>query len=194
MCHHAPVLRRALLAVAVALGLALAGFFAPARVGWLSAAPAAADLLSASVATTPSGPSMPEGFVGVSFEVRAVHQYTGNNPLAIDPVLLNLLKGLAPDQQSIIRIGGNSTDASWWPLKGVIPPGGINYAITTGWLRTTKALAADLNAKLILGINLAAGRPAIAAAEGRAFMSGIGSKYIQAFEIGNEPDLYGAFP
>jgi hypothetical protein len=193
MCHHAPVLRRALLAVGVAFGLALAGFFAPARVGWLSATPAAADVLSASVATTPSGPSMPEGFVGVSFEVRAVHQYTGNNPLAIDPVLLNLLKGLAPDQQPIIRIGGNSTDGSWWPLKGVIPPGGIYYPITTGWLRTTKALAADLSAKLILGINLAAGRPAIAAAEGRAFMSGIGSKYIDALEIGNEPNLYPVF-
>jgi len=193
MCHHAPVLRRALLAVTVVFGCALAGFFAPVRLGWLSAAPAAADVLSASVATTPSGPSMPEGFVGVSFEVRAVHQYTGNNPLAIDPVLLNLLKGLAPDQQPIIRIGGNSTDDSWWPLKGMIPPGGIYYPITTGWLRTTQALAADLNAKLILGINLAAGRPAIAAAEGRAFVSGIGSKYIDALEIGNEPNLYPVF-
>jgi hypothetical protein len=193
MCHHAPVFRRALLAVAVALGFALAGFFAPARLGWLSAAPAAADLLSASVATTPSGPLMPEGFVGVSFETRAVHQYTGNNPLAIDPVLLNLLKGLAPDQQPIIRIGGDSTDDTWWPLKGVIPPGGIYYPLTTGWLRTTKALAADLDAKLILGVNLAAGRPAIAAAEGRAYLSGIGAKYIDALEIGNEPNLYPVF-
>jgi hypothetical protein len=193
MCHHAPVLRRALLAVAVALGLALAGLFAPVRLGWLSADSASADVLSASVATTPSGPSMPEGFVGVSFEVRAVHQYTGNNPLAIDPVLLNLLKGLAPDQQPIIRIGGNSTDGSWWPLQGMIPPGGIYYPITTGWLRTTKALAADLDAKLILGVNLAAGRPAIAAAEGRAYLSGIGAKYIDALEIGNEPNLYSVF-
>ena len=185
--------RRARLPVAVALGLALAGFFAPGGPGWLSAAPAAADVLSASVATTPSGPAMPEGFVGVSFEVRAVHQYTGNNPLAIDPVLLNLLKGLAPGQQPIIRIGGDSTDDSWWPLTGMIPPGGIYYPITTGWLRTTQALAADLNAKLILGINLAAGRPAIAAAEGRAFISGIGAKYIDALEVGNEPNLYPVF-
>jgi hypothetical protein len=183
VCHDAAVLvRRALPIMAAALAaLSL----------WATAA--RADVLSASVATTPSGPAMPEGFVGVSFEVRAVHQYTGNNPLAIDPVLLNLLKGLAPDQAPIIRIGGNSTDDSWWPLKGMIPPGGIYYPITTGWLRTTKALAADLNAKLILGINLAAGRPAIAAAEGRAFVSGIGSKYIDALEIGNEPNLYSGF-
>ena len=114
MCHDAAVpVRRALPIMAAALAaLSL----------WATAA--RADVLSASVATTPSGPAMPEGFVGVSFEFRAVHQYAGNNPLAIDPVLLNLLKGLAPDQQPIIRIGGNSTDDSWWPLKGMIPPGG----------------------------------------------------------------------
>lgn len=181
--------RRALIAAAAALGLALAGLCGPARL----VARAAADTLSATVAATPSGPSMPEGFVGVSFEFRAVHQYTGNDPLAIDPVLLNLLKGLTPDQQPVIRIGGNSTDQSWWPLRGVIPPGQINYPITTGWLRTTKALATDLNAKLILGVNLAAGRPAIAAAEARAYLSGIGRRNIEALEIGNEPNLYSAF-
>ena len=73
-------------------------------------------------------------------------------------------------------------------------PAGIYYRLTDGWLRVAHALAADLGAKLILGINLAAGRPAIAAAEGRALLAGIGRQYIQAFEIGNEPDLYGAFP
>jgi hypothetical protein len=193
MCHHAAVLRRVLLVAAAALVLALTGCLQPTRAGLASPAAADADTLSATVATTPSGPSMPEGFVGVSFEFRAVHQYAGNNPLAIDPVLLNLLKGVAPDQQPVIRIGGNSTDDSWWPLKGMIPPGGINYPITTGWLRTTKALAADLKAKLILGVNLAAGRPSIAAAEGRAYVSGIGRKYIEALEIGNEPNLYSVF-
>ena len=93
MCHHAPVLRRALLAVTVVFGLALAGFFAPARLGWLSAAPAAADLLSASVATTPSGPSMPEGFVGVSFEVRAGELYLPDVPG----------NGLAWDESAVAR-------------------------------------------------------------------------------------------
>ena len=75
----------------------------------------------------------------------------------------------------------------------MIPQGGIYYRLTKGWLRTTQALAADLNAKLILGINLASGRSAIAAAEGRAFMQGIGRKYIDALEIGNEPDLFPVF-
>jgi hypothetical protein len=154
---------------------------------------ASADTLSATVSTTPAGSSMPPGFVGVSFEYRAMHQYTGRDPRAINPVLLSLLQGLVPGQSPIIRIGGNSTDDTWWPIRGMIPQGGIYYRLTKGWLRTTQALASDLNAKLILGINLAAGRPAIAAAEGRAFVSGIGRRYIDELEIGNEPDLYPVF-
>ena len=137
---------------------------------------------------------MGDGFVGVSFEYRAMHQYTGRDPLAIDPALLGLVQGLAPGQSPVIRVGGDSTDGSWWPIRGMVPQGGIYYRITQGWLRTTRALAADLNARLILGINLASGRVAIAAAEGRTLVSAIGRRYIQALEIGNEPDLYGVFP
>ncbi|HEY3726353.1 MAG TPA: glycosyl hydrolase family 79 C-terminal domain-containing protein [Solirubrobacteraceae bacterium] len=180
----APVFRRrARIALVAALGLALAG-----------PAVARADLLSASVSATPTGQAMPPGFLGASFEYRALHQYTGRDPRAIDPVLVALLKGLAPGQAPIVRIGGNSADGTWWPIRGMIAPGGIYYRLTKGWMRTTQALATDLGAKLILDINLAAGRPAIAAAEGRALLAGVGRKLIDAFEIGNEPDLYGVFP
>jgi hypothetical protein len=175
--------RRACIAIVAAFGIALP---------W--AASARADLLTASVSATPAGQTMAPGFVGVSFEYRALHQYTGRDPRAIDPVLLGLLAGLAPGQSPVIRIGGDSTDGSWWPVRGMIPQGGIYYPITKGWIRTTQALAADLKAKLILGINLAAGRPAIAAAEGRALVDGIGRQYIDDLEIGNEPDLYSVFP
>ncbi len=184
VCHYARVLRRrARIAIVAALGLALS-------------APAAAhgDLLPASVSATPTGQAMAPGFLGVSFEYRALHQYTGRDPRAINPALLGLLQGLTPGQPPVIRIGGNSTDGTWWPIRGMIPQGGIYYRLTDGWLRTTQALAADLGAKLILGINLASGRAAIAAAEGRAFLAGIGRQYIDAFEIGNEPDLYNVFP
>ena len=175
--------RRVCIAIVAALGFVLPG-----------AAVARADVLSAGVSATPTGQEMAPGFLGASFEYRALHQYTGRDPRAVDPALLGLLGGLAPGQSPVIRIGGDSTDGTWWPIRGQIAQGGIYYPLTKGWLRTTQALAADLKAKLILGINLAAGRPAIAAAEGRAFMEGIGRKYIDAFEIGNEPDLYPVFP
>ena len=61
------------------------------------------DLISATVSGTPTGQTMPSGFVGVSFEYRALHDYTGRNPLAVDPVLLGLLGGLAPGQSPVIR-------------------------------------------------------------------------------------------
>ena len=185
------VLRRcAAIAIVAALGVVSFG-----PVVAQAAPPArAADLLAASVSDTQTGQAMAPGFVGVSFEYRALSQYAGRDPLAVNPVLVALLKGLAPGQAPVIRIGGDSTDGTWWPIKGMLPPGGIYYRLTDGWLRVAHALAADLGGKLILGINLAAGRPAIAAAEGRALLAGIGRQYIQAFEIGNEPDLYGAFP
>jgi len=161
----------------------------------MRAEPAAADApLLASVSDTPIGRSLPPGFIGTSLEYSALHLYTGRDPRAIDPVLLQLLRQLAPGQAPVLRIGGDSTDDTWWPIKGVIPPGGVTYGLDNGWLRTTHALAADLGARLILGINLSANRPALSGAEGRALLEGIGAKYIAAFEIGNEPNLYGVFP
>jgi hypothetical protein len=147
----------------------------------------------ASVSNVPTGRPIAPGFVGVSVEYKALHQYTGRDPGAVNPVLIALLRALSPGQSPVLRIGGDSTDATWWPMRGVIPPGGITYGLTPGWIRTTRALAGALGAQLILGINLASGRPALAATEARALLQGIGPQYIRALEIGNEPDLYGAF-
>src|SRR5450631_2225552 len=82
VCHHGSVLRRrARIAIVAALGLVLSG---PVL--------ARADLVTASVSATPSGQSMPPGFLGVSVEYRALHQYTGRDPRAVNPVLVALLK------------------------------------------------------------------------------------------------------
>jgi hypothetical protein len=148
--------------------------------------------IAAAVGSSPTGAVMAPGFVGVSLEYGALHVYTGRNPLAVNPVLVDLLKGLAPGQTPVLRIGGNSADYSWWPVRGAIAPPGVKYAITPGWLRTTQALAAATGAKLIMGVNMAGNRPALAAAEARALLQGIGRKYLQDLEIGNEPDLYGS--
>jgi hypothetical protein len=144
----------------------------------------------ASVGDTPGGQPMGQSFLGVSLEYNALHIYTGRDPRHVDPVLIQLLRNLDPGQTPVVRIGGNSADFTWWPIKGTLPPVGVRYALTNGWVRMTQAFAAKLRAKLIMGVNLAGGRPAIAAAETRAFLSGIGRQYLDGFEIGNEPDLY----
>jgi hypothetical protein len=70
----------------------------------------------------------------------------------------------------------------------------VKYGLTDGWLRTTRAFADALRGQLILDLNLAGGRPALAATEARALIHGIGRDHIQAFEIGNEADLYRRIP
>ena len=170
------------------VAMAAVGMFAAV----LAAGAGARDLppVAAAVSPTPSGRPMPPSFLGMSLEYQALHVYTGRDPNHVDPVFIQLLRNLVPGQSPIVRIGGNSADYSWWPIRGVLPPGAVRYSLTKGWLRMTKSLAADAGAKLIMGVNLAGGRPALAAAEARAFMEGIGTRYIDALEIGNEPDLY----
>jgi hypothetical protein len=158
------------------------------------AAVAAQPTVSAQIGAAPTGQAMAPGFIGFSLEYKAMHLYTGRDPRTVNPVLVQLLRALAAGQPPVLRIGGNSTDTTWWPMRRVIPPAGINYGLTKGWLRTTQALARTLGARLIMGINLAAGRPGLAAAEARAILQGIGRQYIQALEIGNESDLYGFLP
>ena len=190
---------RRLLALVPLLGVALVlvlvlGLTEGPRPAVASTHQAAPLAVTATVGSAPSGPAMPPGFVGVSLEFSAVHAYTGSDPRAINPVLVHLLRALAPGQAPVLRIGGNSSDQTWWPTPDTIPPLGVRYALSPGWLRTTHALAAALHAHVIVGVNLAADRPALAATEARALLAGIGRRYVEALEIGNEPDVYSQFP
>jgi hypothetical protein len=136
---------------------------------------------------------LPPGFVGLSLELPAVEPYAGGNPLAIDPVFLQLVRNLNWGQSPVIRIGGDSADWSWWPVSGIARPPGVTYELNDRWFRVTRALTQALGARLILGLNFEADNPALAAAEARAMSDGIGSGSIQAYELGNEPELYGTF-
>ena len=137
---------------------------------------------------------IPSGFLGFSFEFQAVRDYTGSDPRAINPVLVQLIRDVAPGQTPVLRIGGDSTDQTWWPTPEATPSPGIIYTLTKSWLATTRALALATGAKLILGVNLKVDSPVEAAAEARAYRAGIGLRHIEALEIGNEPELYKVFP
>jgi hypothetical protein len=147
-----------------------------------------------SVAGRPAGRPIPPGFLGLSFEYQGTGRYTGRDPSAVDPVLVQLIRNLVPGQAPVLRIGGDSTDASWWPIGGVRTPPWVRYTLTHSWLETTRALARELGARLILGINLTADSRAVAGAEARALVGGIGRRYIAALELGNEPEVYGRLP
>jgi Glycosyl hydrolase family 79 C-terminal beta domain len=139
------------------------------------------------------GNPVPGGFVGMSIEIKALEEYAGQDPAAIDPVLLHLLQDISPQQRPVLRIGGDSTDWSWWPVAHMPKPPGVKYTLTPTWMRVAHALATDLGARLILGVDLEADSQIVAGAEGQAMVADIGRSSIDALELGNEPELYGAF-
>ena len=162
----------------------------------LNAAESAPDPVASTdieVSTTTAGQPLAPGFLGLSLEYSAIHRYLGRDAGAINPVFTQLVAALDPGQSPVLRIGGDSTDHSWWPLPGVLEPAGISYSLTRGWLATVHSAAVALDAHLILGVNLAADSPQLAGAEARALVHGIGRRHITALEIGNEPDLYSDF-
>ena len=108
---------------------------------------------------------------------------------------MQLVRNLAPGQAPVLRIGGDSTDWTWWPTPGIARPRGVRFTLTDRWLAVTQALAATLRARLILGLNLEANSPALAAAEAaRADQRDRARRAMRALELGNEPDLYSTLP
>ncbi len=155
---------------------------------------AAARPLALTVQAALTGRPVPAGFVGLSMEIKALEAYAGANSRALDPAFEQLLRDIAPNQQSVLRIGGDGSDWSWWPVPGMAKPGGVKYDLTPQWMDVARSLAQAVNARLILGVNLEANSRRLAAAEGQAMVTRIGARYVDALELGNEPELYGSFP
>jgi hypothetical protein len=156
--------------------------------------PAPPPPIQVQLTRTPVGRPIAPGFLGFSFEYRAVREYTGANPRAINPVLVQLIRDLNPKQSPVLRIGGNSADQTWIPARGVKPNPSINFALHPSWLATTRALAEQTGGQLILDLNLKLDSAAEMVAEAHAFETGIGARNIKALEIGNEPELYPITP
>ncbi len=137
----------------------------------------------------PEGRPVPAGFLGFSIEFQAIRDYTGSDPRQINPVFIQLIRNLSAGQAPVIRIGGDSTDASWAPTPGIHPPPQVTYKLTPSWYATTAAAIHTLGAELTIGVNLGADQPALAAAEARRDVQAFKGS-LQAFEIGNEPNVY----
>ncbi|HLY49248.1 MAG TPA: hypothetical protein VKR21_08630 [Solirubrobacteraceae bacterium] len=140
------------------------------------------------------GRPIPPGFVGLSLEYPTIEPYAGGDPAAVNPVLVHLIAGLAPGQRPVLRIGGDSTDWAWWPFAHMRKPVGIRIVLTPRTAAVLGALAGALRARLILGINLEANSQRLAALEARQLIRRVGPRWVEALEIGNEPELYGRWP
>ena len=141
------------------------------------------------IAPVAVGRPIAPGFVGLSIEYSALPSYAGT-AASPNQVFEQMVRNIAPGQSPVLRIGGDSTDHTWWPSPGVVAPLGDTYALTPGWIAAAAALGRTLDARMILGINLEENDPLLAAAEANALVSGIGPRYVEALEVGNEPPMY----
>jgi hypothetical protein len=129
---------------------------------------------------------LPRSFFGFSIEVwDAMHdaRYLALFKRAVD------LVRVPGDGPEVLRIGGNSTDQSYWHHR--LPTGAPrSFELRANWLHAVRAIVLALHAKAILGLNAVAREPEMAASEARAVLGALPAHSVAGFEIGNEPDLY----
>src|SRR5205085_9970006 len=107
----------------------------------------ASSVVRVSIGSRTASRAIGTGFVGLSLEYSSVPAYAGTDPAALNPVFVQLLKNLNPGQSPVLRIGGQTTDRTWYPVSGITPVPGIRYTLTSQWMAVTKALARAVNAR-----------------------------------------------
>jgi hypothetical protein len=137
---------------------------------------------------------IPTNFLGLALEYRSIPVLAGPDRKDVNPVLVQLIRNLDPVGRPVLRIGGQSTDRTWWPVRGMSRPLGITYDLRPSWMTSAKGLAQATNARLIVSVGMEANRPRIDAVEAQQLLKGLGRRYIGAIEVGNEPELYPLIP
>ena len=131
----------------LALGLALLA-------GTLALPAGASTAADAPQVITIGGPAtrqaIPPGFLGLSFEYWAVPEYSGQSPRHVNPVFVQLIRNLAGGSPPDLRIGGVTTDNTWWPIPGASTPAGVVFGLSPRWIGVIGAVAAKLDTRLIL--------------------------------------------
>jgi hypothetical protein len=140
------------------------------------------------------GRAVPPGFVGLSLEYSTLEAYAGRGGGPVNPVLVGLIRGLAPGQRPVLRIGGDSTDWAWWPVPHLTRPLGVRITVGPRLASVLHALARAVDARLVLGIDLEADSRRIATVEATQLVRRVGARWVEALELGNEPELYGSWP
>jgi hypothetical protein len=172
--------------------MVLAGLGALTAVAVLIAtqAPVARAAFSVAVTRTPVTRPLADDFLGLALEYNTIPQWEGTGAAEVNTPLMGLVRALDPVGRPLVRVGGQSTDRSWWPVPGLARPLGVTYDLTSAWTAAARTFAQSLDARLMLGLNLEANRTRIPAQEGKRLLAGIGSHYLSSFALGNEPELY----
>jgi hypothetical protein len=144
---------------------------------------AAAPLVSVTTDLHHLGPRVPQSFIGFSDEYTVV-------PRHLTPQVGQLFDDLAAygGGPPVYRLGGGSTDSSWFVPVRPQPPRGAFFGITAGYLAALRDFVAGTGSPLVLGLNLGLDQPALAGEWATAAANHLPK--IKAFELGNEPDIF----
>jgi hypothetical protein len=126
------------------------------------------------------------GAVGLSMESWELKGHFSSKHYRV----VRLMRLLGP---SILRIGGNSVDLSWWTSSGEPPPAWATSTVTPADLRALQRLLTATGWRVLLGVNLGHFEPARVADEASYARKILGPRLL-GIEIGNEPDDFGKRP
>ncbi|MYS22452.1 hypothetical protein GA0115240_14215 [Streptomyces sp. DvalAA-14] len=190
--RHFSRTRIATLAVAAAVGATLIGS-GPVHAattgpdGSTSAGRTPAPGLPITVHPDRLGNELNPGFVGLSFGAATVAQDSYANT-----DFGGYLRTLG--RNGVIRVGGNSGDATFWTSTGETAPAwATSGTITPDKLRHLATIVRGAGWKMILAVNLKHPDPARAADEA-TYARRIFGRSLLAIEIGNEPNFYYSDP
>ena len=175
-----PARRPGRLALAAVLAVTL-----PAGALLVAAQSASAATSVITISPTTTGTSLTGASAGLSFEADDL-----TLPGFASGDLAAYLDTLSPS--SVIRVGGNTVDETFWTSTGAAAPSWSIGTITPADLTALGTLAKASGWKVILGVNLKEYNPTSAANEAQYAQRDLGSS-LEAIEIGNEPDLYSQY-
>jgi hypothetical protein len=139
-----------------------------------------------SVAAGARRTAVPRSYLGLSTEYWALPVWSGEMPLLERTLSLVSVRGDGP---LMLRVGGDSADHTFWdPTSAALPAWA--FSLAPKWLGQARALVRRLGVRLILDLNLITDTPDAAAQWARAATSALPPHSIDAFEVGNEPDVY----
>ncbi|MFT3835641.1 MAG: glycosyl hydrolase family 79 C-terminal domain-containing protein [Myxococcaceae bacterium] len=137
------------------------------------------------------GAAVPSDFLGLSVEWSHVNDVLGDTTGHPRATVVQLLQNFAADGHTLVlRIGGNSEDQAYWNPSGGALPSGATVSLDASQLGVLSELSTATGAHYVLGLNLARNDSANAAALVTAALAALPAGSIDAFEVGNEPDLY----
>jgi hypothetical protein len=141
--------------------------------------------VAVSAQTDEAGAPVPQGFLGLSFEVGSLAQiaaYAGEGDM------VTMLRSLGA---GVLRFGGVTADEQIaWKEGGTPRPAWALGVLETGSLAGLGSVAAQSGWHVLLTLGFGHFEPEAAAHEAAAAKAALGES-LEAIEIGNEPDSYG---